>query len=69
MTEITTKALLRHSWDLSDELIAFTFFDERIDSNTKARMVEAMRTKQGLQIPRRVYKPLEVLGHYEIKTL
>ena len=63
MTEITTKALLRHSWDLSDELIAFTFFDERIDSNTKARMVEAMRTKQGLQIPRRVCKPLEVLGY------
>lgn len=29
----------------------------------KARMVEAMRTKQGLQIPRRVCKPLEVLGH------
>ena len=48
---MATKALLRHTWYFSEELIAFSFFDERIDATTKARMVEAMKTKQGLQIP------------------
>jgi hypothetical protein len=50
-SDVATKALLRHTWYLSEELIAFSFFDERIDATTKARMVEAMKTKQGLQIP------------------
>lgn len=51
VAKVATKALLRHTWYLSEELIAFGFFDDRIDIKTKARMVEAMRTKQGLQIP------------------
>ena len=48
---VAIKALSRHMWYLSEELIAFSFFDDRVDAATKYEMVNAMKTKTGNGIP------------------
>jgi len=51
VAKVAIKALSRHTWYLSEELIAFSFFDARIEATVKAEMLQAMRTKDGAGIP------------------
>lgn len=44
------KKFLGHLWYLSEELIAFAFFDENVSSETKRKMVDAMHNK-GIEYP------------------
>ena len=43
------KALCHHTWYLSEELIAFSFFDDRVCAATKAEMVQAIKTNVGVE--------------------
>src|SRR6218665_2101750 len=49
VANVAIKALCRHTWYLSEELIAFSFFDDRICAATKAEMVQAMKTNVGVE--------------------
>ena len=51
VANVAIKALSRHMWYLSEELIAFSFFDDRVNAATKYEMVNAMKTKTGNGIP------------------
>src|SRR6218665_3556136 len=49
VANVAIKAMCRHTWYLSEELIAFSFFDDRICAATKAEMVQAMKTNVGVE--------------------
>jgi hypothetical protein len=40
-------AMSRHTWYLNEELVAFSFFDERIDAVMKCKMIQALKTRDG----------------------
>lgn len=44
------KKFLGHLWYLSEELIAFAFFDDNVSSETKRKMVDAMHN-EGIEYP------------------
>jgi hypothetical protein len=45
VAKVALNALSRHTWYLSEELIAFSFFDQRIEDTVKTEMLHAMKTK------------------------
>ena len=49
VANVPIKVLCHHKWYLSEELIAFSFFDDRIYAATKAEMVQAMKTNVGVE--------------------
>ena len=50
----STKALNRHLWYISEELVSFAFFDGEVDCETKRNMVYALK-KPGLDLqPKRI---------------
>lgn len=42
VSAIALKKFMGHLWYLSDELVAFAFFDDKVSSETKRKMVRAM---------------------------
>ena len=45
VAEVARKALSRHTWHLSEELIALSFFDDRVKTSVKVEMLHSMKTK------------------------
>jgi hypothetical protein len=48
------KKLAGHLWYLSEELVAFAFFDERVPIDTKAKMIQALQNEGNENLPKRV---------------
>jgi len=46
ISQKATKKFIGHLWYLSEELIAFAFYDENVSSETKRNMVVAMQNKE-----------------------
>lgn len=47
VSKAATNKLLGHLWYLSEELVALAFFDDRVSSETKKKMVAAIEEKDG----------------------
>ncbi|XP_026292677.1 uncharacterized protein LOC113217050 [Frankliniella occidentalis] len=45
------KAVGRHLWYLSEEIVGLAFFDEIVSADTKIKMVHSMKTNKGSNIP------------------
>ena len=43
VANVAIKTLCHHTWYLSEQLIAFSFFDDQICADTKGEMVQAMK--------------------------
>lgn len=54
MSEVAFKSFSKHLWYLSEPLVAFSFFDERVDDNEKLKMVEALSRKSSLNYKRKI---------------
>lgn len=50
ISSVAVKSLLRHLWYLSEELIGLAFFDDGVSSDTKRRMISALK-KRGSDEP------------------
>jgi len=50
ISSAAVQAFLRHLWYLSEELVALSFFDDSVDSDTKRKMIGALK-KQGSDEP------------------
>src|SRR5207253_1570916 len=46
ISSVALKKFLGHQWYLSEELVAFAFFDDAVTSETKVRMVDALKTQR-----------------------
>lgn len=49
-SKLAMKKFLGHLWYLSEELVAFAFFDESVSNNTKKKMVSALKN-EGIEHP------------------
>ena len=68
ISEAATRALCRHLWYLSEELISLSFFDEAIPLEMKRQMVNALR-KEGSQTPQKRREKEFTLTDLHNKTL
>ena len=51
MADVALKKFLGHLWYLSEELVAFAFFDDAVSHDTKRQMVEALHNTGGNEHP------------------
>lgn len=54
ISEKTYTAFARHLWFLSEHLIAFAFFDDRVSLETKDKMVQNLNRPKKTNFPRRI---------------
>lgn len=67
LAKVAIKKMLGHLWYLSEELIAFAFFDDRISFETKRKMILAL-DKEGLESrPKRITLEFEAIENKNIE--
>ena len=67
VSNVTIKALCRHTWHISEELIALSLYGDRVYPSTKSEMVMKMRSNQATTIP--IKRPQININHIESLTL
>lgn len=54
MSKVAIKKFLGHLWYLSEELVAFAFFDDEVSVETKRKMVNALNNEGLKYSPKRL---------------
>ena len=54
ISRAAVQVFLRHLWYLTEELIALAFFDDAVDSNSKRKMISALKKQGSDESPKRI---------------